>query len=111
MKITFHGKTDKNETVLHYTVKSLTHYVLRSMKHKADMEVDFVDSIADVFDSTTGIAYEPQGNCRKAIVDHKVKKLMLHSEVKDVKIIPLSLFSMDMTIKEIMKILKDKIVV
>ena len=72
------------ETKTHNLVKHLIAHFLESKGKKAELEVSFGDYIADVFDYSTGIAYEVQSRKQPQYEKEKLAKAMLHAEIEDV---------------------------
>ncbi len=72
------------ETKTHNLVKHLIAHFLESKGKKAELEVSFGDYIADVFDYTTGIAYEVQSKKQPKLEKEKLEKALLHAEIEDV---------------------------
>ena len=77
-------KNKKAETQGHNLTCHLIAHFLESIGHKAELEADFGDYIADVFDWKTGIAYEVQTKKDKKIDKEKLDRALNHVEIDDV---------------------------
>ena len=64
----------KAETAIHSIMKHLIASILERQGHKVEIEADFGDYIADVYDWTTKLAYEVQTNKQKSIEEEKIRK-------------------------------------
>ncbi len=82
-------KNNKAETKGHNLTIHLIAHFIEMMGHKAEIEADFGDYIADVFDWKTGLAYEVQTNRNKKAEKSKFDRALLHGEIKDVVFIHL----------------------
>jgi len=77
----------KAESAPHSIMKHLIASILERQGHKVELEADFGDYIADVYDWKTKLAYEVQTNKQKGLEEEKIKKGLLHGEIFDIIII------------------------
>lgn len=77
-------KNKKAETPGHNLTNHLIAHFLEMMGHKAELEADFGDYIADVFDWKTGLAYETQTKKDPKAEKSKLDRALLHGEIEDV---------------------------
>ncbi len=77
-------KNKKAETPSHNLTAHLIAHFLEGIGHKVKLEDDFEDYIADVFDRTTGLAYEVQTKSDPKAEKSKLDRALLHGEIKDV---------------------------
>ena len=77
-------KNKRAETPGHNLTCHLVAHFIEMMGHKAEIEADFGDYIADVYDWETGIAYEVQTINDKKTEADKVRRATLHGEINDV---------------------------
>ena len=75
------------ESASHSMMKHLIASILERQGHKVELEADFGDYIADVYDWTTKFAYEVQTRNQKSIEEEKIRKGLLHGEIFDIIII------------------------
>ena len=73
----------KAETKTHNLIKHLIAHFLDQMNHTNEVEADFGDYIADVFDYRTQIAYEIQSKKQSKEEKEKLHRALLHAEIKD----------------------------
>ena len=74
----------KAETISHSLLKYLIAHLLEKENHKVEIEADFGDYIADVFDLNSNLAYEIQTVKNEKIDKEKLEKALLHAEINDV---------------------------
>ncbi len=77
-------KNNKAETHGHNLTIHLVAHFIEMMGHKAEIEADFGDYIADVFDWKTGLAYEIQSVNDIKAEKSKFERAMNHGEIKDI---------------------------
>ena len=77
-------KNKRAETPGHNLTIHLIAHFIEMMGHKAEIEANFGDYIADVFDWKTGLAYEIQTANNPRVEKSKVDMALLHTEINDV---------------------------
>ena len=77
-------KNKRAETPGHNLTIHLIAHFLETIGHKAEIEADFGDYIADVFDWKTGLAYEVQTVRDTKAEKSKLDGAILHAEINDV---------------------------
>lgn len=88
--------TERGETLYHYLAKMLCYKILRDRGHDCYVEFPLGEhGIADVFDFTTGIAYEFETDLKKVNQKDKTERYCHYCGVKDVIFFDLKKFVRD----------------